>query len=142
MHTLKVVSWRVAFFTGADNLIIRSAIEKYFGSEAAKNYELDCQAIKRQLEEMEKIEAKDDKVSDVLEQLLGLFKTSPRRQMTLLRLAATPGASELADKCVKTEETFAETVQYSKEAPLKSAVDFFDLSENEQCKILGIKKST
>ncbi|KAF8294838.1 hypothetical protein DL93DRAFT_2103262 [Clavulina sp. PMI_390] len=141
LRAFRWLSWRIAFFVGADNLLVRGAVEKHIGEAAAKGYELDVMAIKRQIQDMEKVEPSKLPMVKLLNQLMDLVKTSDRRKAILLMLSTKPEMEmgELVEKYDVTLRTFKSSVVDSEKAPLESAADFFDVSEKEERRILGIK---
>ncbi|KAF8308643.1 hypothetical protein DL93DRAFT_2158898 [Clavulina sp. PMI_390] len=136
----RLFSWKVAFFWGADTLIAVPAVRKATNDSAAKDYTLDGNKIKAQIQNVENVKPKDNaQASKILNEVISLTATTPERDFGLL----TIGLGGNGDRVLWMEKqvlaNFNKKIMDQEDAPLKSAADLFDLSEAEQCEILGIK---
>ncbi|KAF8308662.1 hypothetical protein DL93DRAFT_2086584 [Clavulina sp. PMI_390] len=59
--------------------------------------------------------------------------------LQLLDRSTPPDFDQVVKRHERTAKTFESTILSDEEAPLQSAADFFDATEDKQRKILGIK---
>ncbi|KAF8308650.1 hypothetical protein DL93DRAFT_2170983 [Clavulina sp. PMI_390] len=109
-HFLKLFSWKIAFFT-----------------------------IQSKVKTIERVKPKEEEIFKMLNEIIQLVQISPKLAI-LFELYRMPeeDQAKLTRTYEQTLQTFKRTVEGPFPAPLKCASEFFDCSEHEQCKILGI----
>ncbi|KAF8308649.1 hypothetical protein DL93DRAFT_2170982 [Clavulina sp. PMI_390] len=140
MQSLKLFSWKAAFFTGADNALLLPLIDENFGEGVANEYKVDCDTVKRLVQHTESLRSGDKEASDIVNQLMRLVD-SPYRMSTLTELQWIPKKDQrkVTGAYGLTLNAFRNSVESSSKAPLKNASEFFDVSTQRQRDILGIK---
>ncbi|KAF8308638.1 hypothetical protein DL93DRAFT_2170973 [Clavulina sp. PMI_390] len=141
MKAWNYYSWKVAFFSVADKLVILPQVEKQIGKEAAKTYKLGYDAIKRHIQNMENMKSQESLVQQAIHELFKLVKMSDARKAILYHLE-----SILAEDKHKLIETYRHTVKAFKKkvlrrdkTPLDSAAELLDAQEEKQREILDIQ---